>query len=261
MKTRRLKDYKRLLTIYSEEFGLPLDPLEVFVDSTFARQALINKLSIKDQFELSLKVPIKLVTSDCVLSECGALGKLFSGALSVLKQYEVLPCHHAFDFSKGAPWCVRKRIRLAKKNGSLRLKKSILFGLASNDEALQAACRLVPGMPVFFIAHNRINMEPMPTFVSEHISAKAVQACDISSHELSAIRGLEARFGTVKHSVTHRKKHSKLPNPLSCKKKAPKSEKMQVLKDEVRKRRRRKRIKMTWAMRQVLEKLKAEYVL
>ncbi|KAF6780077.1 hypothetical protein AHF37_00360 [Paragonimus kellicotti] len=185
MKIKRLKGYKRILEAYSRHFGLILDPLEIFIDNTFARQALTNKLNIQAQFEISLKICVKLVTSTCVMKECEALGGLFQGTLNVLKQFKILQCKHAFDPSKCATWCIKKRMRSAK---SLKHKSdgtSTLFALASNDESLQEVARLVPGMPIFYVAHCRFNLESPPVSVSDFLAQKAFSAPMVSAHEVS----------------------------------------------------------------------------
>lgn len=186
MKIKRLKSYRRIIDAYSKHFDLKTDPLEIFVDSTFANQALLNKrLNIQEQFDCTLSVPFKLVTSTCVIRECEQLGSVFQGALNILSNYRLLPCRHKFDPSKGAPWCVKKRIALVRRSKRANvIDKNVTFALASNDEALQARARLVFGMPVFYIAHNRINLEQFPPEVLEFIQTKAHNAPKVSQHEV-----------------------------------------------------------------------------
>ncbi|KAF7256966.1 hypothetical protein EG68_06354 [Paragonimus skrjabini miyazakii] len=256
MKIKRLKGYKRVLDAYSRHFGLILDPLEIFIDNTFARQALTNKLNIKDQFEISLKICTKLVTSTCVIKECEALGDLFQGTLSVLKQFKILQCKHPFDSSKCATWCIKRRIRSARRLKHKGDGTSTLFALASNDGSLQEAARLVPGMPVFYVAHCRFNLESPPVSVSEFLAQKAFSAPVVSAHEGAVIDALDKKFGLCKEPVQLKKrKRPRAPNPLSCKKKSRKCANLPGRTTRWKKRK-RKRIKNTWAFQQVLLRVK-----
>ncbi|KAF8569641.1 hypothetical protein P879_00458 [Paragonimus westermani] len=257
MKIKRLKGYKRILDAYSRHFGLILDPLEIFVDNTFARQALTNKLNIKAQFEISLKISTKLVTSSCVVKECEALGDLFQGTLNVLKQFKILQCKHLFDVSKCATWCIKNRMRSARKLEYKSDGTSTLFALASNDESLQEVARLIPGMPIFYVAHCRFNLESPPVSVSEFLAQKASSAPVVSAHESAVIDALDRKFGLCKEPVQLRKrKRPRAPNPLSCKKKDRKCANLPGRTAKKSKKRKRKRIKNTWAFQQALLSLK-----
>ncbi|CAH8448399.1 unnamed protein product [Schistosoma mattheei] len=256
MKTKRVKNYRRTIDLYDTHFGLKTNPLEILVDSTFARQALIQQLHIEQQFKCTLSCEFILVTSSCIILECEKLGQLFSGALQIIQQYKVLKCTHKVHKDTSAFSCIKRRILTArsKKCSETKSRKgSLLFALASNDELLQQYARTVPGMPIFFIAHKRINLESIPTPVSLLLQQKATRAPDLTLSECSKIKQFCDRFGFSEESFTRRKK-TKGPNPLSCKQKLHKP---YILKRTTTKRK-RKRIKMTWAMKQVVERLKTE---
>ncbi|CAH8669858.1 unnamed protein product [Dicrocoelium dendriticum] len=260
MKIKRLKSYRKLLDLYAHHFQLDIDPLEIFLDSTFTRLALVNKLNISQQFEISLKVPVKFVTSTCVIRECEELGDLFTGVLSILKQFKILVCRHDFHPKNGASWCIKKRVRRCGKVPFSKDGRSTLFGLATNDEELQTCARHVSGMPIFFVAHSRFNLEPAPEAVSNFIAQKAHAAPYVSDCEATAINALRSRFGLSSEVKQKKRKALKAPNPLSCKKKVSKAapNKKKTCAGTSKKKRKRKRIKMTWAFRQVLEKVKSE---
>ncbi|VDP78027.1 unnamed protein product [Echinostoma caproni] len=264
MKIKRLKGYKRILEAYSRHFGLPVDPLEVFVDSTFANQALLNKLNITDQLEATFKLPIKLVTSTCTISECESLRPLFSGALSILQQFKVLKCKHSFDPTRGAPWCIRRRIQTARKSGLRKCGRSLLFALASNDELLQMRARLVAGMPIFYVAHNRINMEPVPPTTEKLLDTKSRESIGLSVHESVVVSSLAAQYGVTSEGVLVKKRKRKTgPNPLSCKKKKRNQQPTPPKKtlEKPHRRRRRRRIHNTWAFQQALLHFKEQIAL
>ncbi|CAH8442355.1 unnamed protein product [Schistosoma turkestanicum] len=98
-------------------------------------------------------------------------------------------------------------------------------------------------------------MESIPVTVSLLLQQKATQARDLTLSECSKIKQFGDIFGFSEESYTRRKK-IKGPNPLSCK---HKSNRPHTIKTTTAKRK-RKRIKMTWAMKQVVERLKAELV-
>ena len=167
MRVKRSRQFSKVLSIYERCFGLDAKNLEIFLDYTFVRQALINHVSISDSVNNLVGRGFRLVTSSCVLAECQALGPLFYGTLKILEGYDVLKCRHEYDSSLGASWCIRKRIRTARKHSKQlrRLKKGekcFLFTLASNDPKLREFARTVPGMPIMFIAQRCLNTERVP---------------------------------------------------------------------------------------------------
>ncbi|KAK4472693.1 hypothetical protein MN116_003922 [Schistosoma mekongi] len=256
MRIKRVKNYRRTIDAYNSHFGLNTNPLEILVDSTFARQALVQQLNIEQQFRCTFPYDFSLVTSSCIILECEKLGPLFSGALQILQQYKVLKCTHKVNEKLCAFSCIKRRIRTArprKWSETMSKKRSLLFALASNDESLQQCARAVPGMPIFFIAHKRINMESIPSSVSSLLREKTARASDLTFLECSKIKQLGDRFGFSEETPT-RKKKTKEPNPLSCKRKARQPHIVRI----ARTKRRRKRVKMTWAMKQVIERLKTE---
>ncbi|CAH8439694.1 unnamed protein product [Heterobilharzia americana] len=256
MKVKRVKSYRKLIDVYDVHFGLETHPLEILVDSTFARQALVQQLHIEQQFRCTLTCEFTLVTTSCIISECESLGPLFSGALNIIQGYKVLKCVHKVNPKNSAFSCIKRRIRTAgsrKLSETKAKKRSLLFALASNDDSLQQYARKIPGMPVFFIAHKRINMETMPESVSLLLQAKAVQAPDLTHVESNKIKQLGDMFGFSEETHT-RKKKTKRPNPLSCKRKSLKNN--AVITKKAKRKRKRKRIKVTWAMKQAIEQLK-----
>lgn len=187
MKIKRLKSYRKRLDTYSKYFGLNLDPLEVFVDSTFVRYALLNKLNIEHQFKCTLDCPVVFVTSSCVILECKALGSLFGGVLKVLETFKVLKCTHKMGFKDIATKCIQRRLRtVSKKLPELqkKMKKNVLFAVATNDKTLHKPCLSVSGTPLFYIAHKRINMS-VAEDVFRQVNEQANNAGFVSQYEVS----------------------------------------------------------------------------
>ncbi|VDK88159.1 unnamed protein product [Dibothriocephalus latus] len=189
MRLKRAKQCAKILTVYSRCFGLNFKELEIFLDYTFVRQALIHQVNIFESLSNMVGKGIRLVTSSCVISECKALGSLLFGALKVLEGFKVLTCRHEYDPSRGAAWCMRKRIRTAKRHSHTyghpkKHEKCFLFALASNDENLRLLARDVPGMPLFMIAQRCINIEPIPASTQALIESMTTESLKLSEAEL-----------------------------------------------------------------------------
>ncbi|BHF71985.1 Small subunit processome component [Sparganum proliferum] len=212
---------------------------------------------------------IRLVTSSCVTSECKAMGSLLFGSLKVLEGFKVLKCRHEYDPSRGAAWCIRKRIRTAKKHSHTyghpkKHEKCFLFALASNDEDLRSLARNVPGMPLFIIAQRCVNIEPIPDSTQALIDNLTTESLKLSEAEASRLLAIEQKFGLEQDApVKRKKKHKQTPNPLSCKKKKkgtiPSSQPVPAdATADTKSWKRRRSLHKTWAMRQVLAKMYAE---
>lgn len=186
----RLRRFSKVLSIYERCFGLDAKNLEIFLDHTFVRQALTNHVNITDSINNLVGRGFRLVTSSCVIAECEALGSLFFGTQRILEAHTILKCRHDYNPSRGAAWCIRKRIRVARKNGKIfrRLKKDeicFLFALASNDVELRELARTVPGMPILFIAQRCVNTEPIPETTLKLIDEMTSKSLKINEFEVS----------------------------------------------------------------------------
>lgn len=190
MRIKRTRQFSKVLSSYSRCFGLNSKELEVFLDHTFVRQALINHVNIYESIVNLIGRGVRLVTSSCVVAECHALGSLFFGSLKILEGFTILKCRHEYNPSLGSAWCIRKRLRTSRKHSSGfgRLKKGekcFLFTLASNDEQLRVLARSIPGMPIMFIAHRCLNTEPIPDTTQEIIDSIAHRSLIMNDSEVS----------------------------------------------------------------------------
>ncbi|VDL21851.1 unnamed protein product, partial [Hymenolepis diminuta] len=251
MRVRRTRQISKVLEVYERCFGLDAKNLEIFLDYTFVRQSLVNSINIKESITNLVGRGLRLVTSSCVIAECEALGALFLSTLGFLKDITELKCHHEYNPSLGATWCIRKRMRVARKHGIFRRlrkdEKCFLFALASNDPRLQEFARTVPGMPIFFVAQRCINTEPIPDTTQHIINEITAKSLQMNESERSRLQQIEEKFGLQKAELKRKKKRGPSgPNPLSCRKKATVTTTISVSRDptansnELPKRRRRK---------------------
>ncbi|VDM31078.1 unnamed protein product [Hydatigera taeniaeformis] len=265
MRVRRARQFMKVLSVYERCFGLATKSLEIFMDHTFVRQALMNHVNISESIANMVGRNFRPVTSSCVIAECQAIGALFSGALEVLKGYIPLTCRHEYNSALGAAWCIRKRIRTARRRSKIfrRIKegeKCFLFALASNDVELQALARTVPGMPVLFIAQRCLNIEPIPKTTQDIIDNLTLQSLAVNACESARLKQIEEKFGLQKEDCmkNKKKKHGPSgPNPLSCRKKhlsITMTDPNSISKRKPRQRKNHHRaLRKTWAMRQVLK--------
>ncbi|VEL29360.1 unnamed protein product [Protopolystoma xenopodis] len=250
MPPRRVKRLRDLLHHYHRVFGLKLDPLEIFLDYTFVRQALLNKLNIFSSFNCLVGSDVKLVTSSCVVEECRQLGDLCTGTVKILLGYKILKCRHDYNPTLGASRCIIKRLETAKKIQPSR--GNMLFALATNDCELRSFAETVPGFPVFFISHRCINSQPIPPGVSLIIDAYNRSSSLPSREELGEIREAQLQFGYRNECTLFKRKAPIEANTLSCKKRKASLGLTDTPVATGRHRPSRKRIKKTWAFLQAL---------
>ncbi|KAL5108566.1 hypothetical protein TcWFU_002058 [Taenia crassiceps] len=249
MRVRRSRQFAKVLSVYERCFGLT---------------ALINHVNISDSIANMVGRDFRLVTSSCVIAECQALGALFFGTLKILEGFGLLKCRHEYNSTLGAAWCIRKRIRTARRRskGLRRLKegeKCFLFALASNDAELQTLARTVPGMPVLFIAQRCINIDPIPETTQSIIDDLTLQSLEMNVCELARLKKIEEKFGLQRDEYMKNRKKKRGPsgpNPLSCRKKQSSTMVAAPNATSEKPRRQRKNhhraLRKTWAMRQVM---------
>ena len=94
MKVSRHKFVRRVLNFYRRNFHFAL-PFRIFIDGTFAFQALQWKIQIDEQLKAYLETDqIVCSTTLCAIRETELLGRTGFGAMLILKQYEIVRCEH-----------------------------------------------------------------------------------------------------------------------------------------------------------------------
>ncbi|VDD77539.1 unnamed protein product [Mesocestoides corti] len=245
MRVKRSRQFSKVLSVYARCFGLDVKNLEVFLDHTFVRQALLNHVNIYDSISNLVGRGFRLMTSSCVIAECRALGSLFYGTLKILEGFSVLKCRHEYNPSLGHSQ------RFGRLNKG---ERCFLFALASNDSDLRYREREVPGMPVMFIAQRCLNTEPIPETTQQLVEKLTSQ---------KRLHQIEAKFGLQKDIDIQKKKKKRGvsgPNPLSCRKKATTAKVIVSASDEkpIRWKKRQRALRKTWAMCQVLNHLSGQ---
>jgi U3 small nucleolar RNA-associated protein 23 len=94
MKLSRHKFIRRLLNYYRTHFNIEI-PFIILIDGTFAFEALQWKIQIDEQLKSYLETDqIICSTTLCAIKETELLGGIAFGAMLILKQYEIIKCHH-----------------------------------------------------------------------------------------------------------------------------------------------------------------------
>jgi U3 small nucleolar RNA-associated protein 23 len=100
---------------------------------------------------LTSNLIMSAVVTPCVIHELGQLGKTFSqSTYTALKKYDRRQCRH--DSPKSARECLYS---LVTDNHNQHH-----YCIASQDGALRAKCRLVPGIPLIYMKNTVVILEP-----------------------------------------------------------------------------------------------------
>lgn len=94
MKFSRHKFIRRLLNYYHGNYSIE-PPYQIVIDGTFAFEALQSQIQIDEQLKSYLETnEIICSTTLCAIRETELLGKIAFGAMVILKQYQIVQCHH-----------------------------------------------------------------------------------------------------------------------------------------------------------------------
>ncbi len=163
---------------------------------------------IKDQMPKILgatrKEKVELYVTKCVMKELEHIGIIVGGALFIAKTLTCFECGH--ESGSGAS-CISKLV------GNKNTSKYIV---ASQDEALKAAVRAVPGCPLILLHGGLIPILEAPSQVSLEMS-KAAELKKLTVKDWERSKLPELRRQDAK--ALRKKRKIKGPNPLSCKKK------------------------------------------
>uniref|UniRef100_A0A6G1SD91 rRNA-processing protein UTP23 homolog n=1 Tax=Aceria tosichella TaxID=561515 RepID=A0A6G1SD91_9ACAR len=218
MKIKRYKKAEKFMSLYKNNFGFR-EPYQVLLDGTFCQVALDHKVDIQEQLPRYLKGQCKLLTTRCVIDETKRLGKPLHGAYVVISQFGVHNCGHEKPIS--ASKCLssfiidthnRDHYILATQDHQLRIKI-----------AKQVVCPLVK------LANNALVLEKPPPRVEGKVKrTHHYLANKLKDNERSDLARLKTEEKIVEEPIPIKKKKKKGPkgpNPLSCKKKKPKTSK------------------------------------
>ncbi|KAJ8920893.1 hypothetical protein NQ315_015686 [Exocentrus adspersus] len=210
MKIKRYKKLNKRLNFYINNFGFR-QPYQLLVDGTFCCAALKNKINIADNIPRYLQGEIKLLTTQCAVIEMENLGSKVSGALLILKRYAIHKCGHEGKPVLGSQ-CLLSMLGQSNQNHYI---------IATQDRDLQDKIRNKVGVPLLYL-HSKTPILEQPSERSvEAVKDKLSNLYDMEKNTLEELK-LKTGIGSNEAGKPKRRKKAG-PNPLSCKKKKPKT--------------------------------------
>lgn len=219
MKIKRYKKAEKFMSLYKNNFGFR-EPYQVLVDGTFCQVALDHKVDIQEQMPRYLKGQCKLLTTRCVIDETKRLGKPLHGAYVIISQFGVHNCGHEKPIS--ASRCLSSFIIDSNNKDH--------YILATQDHQLRIKVAKEVVCPLLKLANNALVLEKPPPKVEGKVRrTHHYLANKLKDNERSDLARLKAEEKIVEEAVIpikkKKRKGPKGPNPLSCKKKKPKTNK------------------------------------
>jgi U3 small nucleolar RNA-associated protein 23 len=219
MKIKRYKKAEKFMSLYKNNFGFR-EPYQVLLDGTFCQVALTHKVNIQEQLPRYLKGQCKLLTTRCVIDETKRLGKPLHGAYVIISQFGIHNCGHEKPIS--ASRCLSSFI--------IESKNKDHYILATQDHQLREKIAKEVVCPLVKLANNALVLEKPPPKIegkvkrTHHFLANKLK--DEEREKLAILKSKEKILDeTVNIKKKKKKRGPKGPNPLSCKKKKPKTKK------------------------------------
>jgi len=252
MKFTRQKYVRRLLNYYRQNFQVEL-PYRILIDGTFAFQALQWKIRIDEQLKSYLQTDqINFSTTCCAIRETELLGHVGFGAMLILKQYEIVSCHHFPSIS--AEKCFREILQKDRKTK---------YFLASQSSSLREfSHEHRPDLPTMLINHNSINLEKPSTISNLIVEEEKTEKLNLTKFEKKQIEQMKEELhlnDDKSKDEKKKKKKKKGVNPLSMKKKKLKKNLLKIEKPIKRKRRRTRQMRMSPHLKEFLRNLQKNF--
>lgn len=209
-KVKRHKNMKKTMQFYKNNFGFEI-PYKILIDGTFCKEALKNKVNIKEQLPKYFDSQLDLFTTYCAKAECEQFGMTYDmplyGAKNVISQFPVHDCRHTKAISPSK--CL---LEMAKKKEH--------YFIATQEKTLTENLRIIPGTPILYLAFNTMTLE-RPSISSKICANDKLQRKLMpTNHEESILKDMKKTIiGELKESLRKKRKIRQGPNPLSCKKK------------------------------------------
>jgi len=146
MRILQKKRIRRQLQLYKLQFGIQ-EPFKVLVDGELIRNALDEKIYLKDELPKILQGRCYMVVTNCVVSELRKKGEDYKGAALFAKRLQRAKCDHSTAVS--ANECMKSVI------GESNPEK---YCVAVQDQNLRYRLSRLPGVPIVFLYQNRCQL-------------------------------------------------------------------------------------------------------
>ena len=257
MRTKRAKQYKKLLIKYSQTFGFR-EPYQILVDASIIRSAASFKMRLGSMLSNTLSGEIKPMITQCCIRHLYDLPTTTDAErrekdewIEVAKQAERRRCgHHELPEALSALECILSVVD-PKGSGSNKNR----YVVASQEVEIRTRMRAIAGVPLIYINRSVMILEPMAA-KSEQLRAseeKAKVRAGLKGSRPAANGDLKrkrddeeadvempdrarmiaaAEGGGLPAQKKQKAKGSKGPNPLSVKKATKPKSAVQEAEDE-----------------------------
>ncbi|KAG0325899.1 hypothetical protein BGZ99_010426 [Dissophora globulifera] len=237
MRLKRHKDYKRYMNMYCQTFHFR-KPYQVLVDADFIQTALDQRIDLRTQIPAVLCDASKQMVTPCTMAELRSRGEDASGAFIASKRFEKRRCKHQTAVSESQ--CLAEIISTTNPH-------NYVVATQSKQLRVQFATK-VAGVPLLYIKRANMILEPPSEMSVKTVKKLESDKTHVSEKELQALKAVKVTAGgkvsmdvkiikKLEEKKEHRKqklqeKKAKIlkkragpkePNPLSVKKKKPKT--------------------------------------
>ncbi|KAF9019317.1 hypothetical protein CPC16_001958 [Podila verticillata] len=236
MRLKRHKDYKRYMNMYCQTFHFR-KPFQVLVDADFIQTALDQRIDLRTQIPKVLCDASKQMVTPCTMALLKSRGEDASGAFLASKRFEKRRCKHQQAVDEAL--CLSQIISTSNPHN---------YVVASQSKKLRSQFGQVPGVPLLYINRSNMILEP-PSEVTlsktkqieggkTHASTKELATLKTVKVKNNGQVSLDAKLAkkleekaeskkakreAVKAKILKKRQGPKEPNPLSIKKKKPKT--------------------------------------
>ncbi|KAI9183897.1 hypothetical protein H9P43_002949 [Blastocladiella emersonii ATCC 22665] len=216
MKVKRQKTCRRLMQLYCSSFNFR-EPYQLVADGTFVNVALKFRIDIRTLIPTTLAAEVKVFTTPCVINELRQLGEEYMGAVLASKRFESRRCGHAHGTS--AHECLRDLIGTDNPHHLM---------VGTQDKALRAHLRTVPGTPLMYLSSSVLVLEPHSAETLAHVETaekvktgpseierkRLAHMMTVTSDTAAGAAGVD-----VSRPAMPARRKAKGPNPLAVQKK------------------------------------------
>jgi U3 small nucleolar RNA-associated protein 23 len=195
------------MAMYSTSFGFR-QPYQVLVDSEMCETAVSQKIDLLARMEPVLVGSVKMMITQCCIHELYLRGKSHQPVVDLAKSFERRKCNHKEAIPGNE--CIASLVGETNKHR---------YVIATQSHPLRVSLRAIPGVPIVHINRSVMVLEPPSEATLQFKQRAEHDALGPSKSEKAALNAVTPQV----EPVVKRKKRPKGPNPLSVKKKTPKS--------------------------------------
>ncbi|KZT06891.1 uncharacterized protein LAESUDRAFT_652645 [Laetiporus sulphureus 93-53] len=209
MRQGRAKTYRKLMSMYCMSFGFR-QPYQVLVDSEMCKHAASQQHDFLKQLGVVLQGSVKLMITQCCIQELYLQAKEQQPAVDLAKTFERRKCNHRVAIPGDE--CIASLVGETNKHR---------YAIATQSTELRSKLRDVPAVPIVHINRSVTILQPPNKATLEAKESAEAKLLHPSAPEIAGLPSTTATEPPKK-----KKKGPKGPNPLSVKKKKPKSEQL-----------------------------------